>query len=97
MLEAGSNPQAKNKGGLTPLQLVDPRNEALKDVIRKFEFVAMNAGDYINADENGVAGGKENEEEWRKEESSEEEADFSGSDEDEREEWERRRREKRKD
>ncbi len=95
MLEAGSSVRVKNKGGLTPLQLVDPRNEGLKEVMRKHEYAALNAGDFVSVDE--VKGGKglvfgkgaaaEREEE--------EDAEFSGSDDEERAEWERQRKARR--
>ncbi|SPQ19108.1 f6818c81-6a2f-4fb0-945b-26f326e788fc [Thermothielavioides terrestris] len=51
MLEAGSSPRVKNKGGLTPLQLVDPQNEGLRELIRKHEYAALNAGDFVSAEE----------------------------------------------
>ncbi|KAK4102888.1 hypothetical protein N658DRAFT_485104 [Parathielavia hyrcaniae] len=91
MLEAGSNPRVKNKGGLTPLQLVDPRNEGLKEVIRKHEYAALNAGDFVSAEE--VRGGKGLVDGGRRQEEYEddEDAEFSGSDEEERVEWERQR------
>lgn len=96
MLEAGSNPRIKNKGGLTPLQLVDPRNEGLKEVIRKHEYAALNAGDFVAAHEvkggqglfaPDAAGGRAVEED--------EDAEFSGSDDEERAEWERQRKARR--
>lgn len=98
MLEAGSNPRVKNKGGLTPLGLVDPRNEALKEVIRKHEYTLMNAGDFVSVEE--VKGGKGlaaagRRVEEQEEEEEDEEAEFSGSDEEERAEWEKRRKAKR--
>jgi negative regulator of genetic competence, sporulation and motility len=95
MLEAGSNPRIKNKGGLTPLQLVDPRNEGLKEVIRKHEYAALNAGDFVSVDE--VQGGKGllDAAARRQEEEEDEDAEFSGSDEEERAEWERQRKARR--
>ncbi|OHE99394.1 ankyrin repeat protein [Colletotrichum orchidophilum] len=60
MLEAGSNPRVKNKGGLTPLQLVDPRNPALRDLIQKHEYASLNAGDFINVDSSSSSSGKKN-------------------------------------
>ncbi|KAK3903690.1 hypothetical protein C8A05DRAFT_14346 [Staphylotrichum tortipilum] len=96
MLEAGSNSRAKNKGGLTPLQLVDPRNEGLREVIRKHEYTLLNAGDFVAADE--VKGGKEllaKAAKQQAEPESDEDAEFSGSDDEERAEWERRRKAKR--
>ncbi|KAK3298618.1 uncharacterized protein B0H64DRAFT_385686 [Chaetomium fimeti] len=103
MLEAGSNPRLKNRGGLTPLQLVDPRNEGLREVIRKHEYAALNAGDFVSADE--VKGGKglvaaaaaasSSAAAGRQEEEDDDDAEFSGSDDEERAEWERRRKAKR--
>lgn len=99
MLEAGSNPRVKNKGGLTPLQLVDPRNEGLREVIRKHEYATLNAGDFVSLDEvKGAAkaapAGK-GRQEAEEEEEDDEDAEFSGSDDEERAEWERRRKAKR--
>jgi hypothetical protein len=95
MLEAGSSPRVKNKGGLTPLQLVDPQNEGLRELIRKHEYAALNAGDFVSAEE--VKGGREAlaGNGGPQEEEEDEDAEFSGSDEEERAEWERRRRAKR--
>ncbi len=93
MLEAGSNARVKNKGGLTPLQLVDPRNEGLREVIRKHEYAALNAGDFVSADE--VKGGKALLAKAAQQEEEDEDAEFSGSDDEERAEWERRRKAKR--
>ncbi|KAM7201894.1 hypothetical protein V8F20_004602 [Naviculisporaceae sp. PSN 640] len=94
MLEAGSNPRVKNKGGLTALQLVDPRNTGLKEVIQKHEYASLNAGDFVEADEVKVSkNSKFNVQ--QQEEGDDDDAEFSGSDEEERAEWERRRRAKR--
>ncbi|EGR46558.1 uncharacterized protein TRIREDRAFT_65927, partial [Trichoderma reesei QM6a] len=80
MLEAGSNPRIKNKGGLTALQLVDPRNTQLRDLIRRHEYASQNAGDFINVTTTS--------------DDDDDDAEFSGSDEEERAEWERRRKTK---
>ncbi|OAA46994.1 ankyrin repeat domain containing protein [Metarhizium rileyi] len=94
MLEAGSNPRVKNKGGLTALQLVDPRNVELRDLIRQHEYTNQNAGDFITVDA-GLAKDKGNKAHAATDrESSNDDAEFSGSDEEERAEWERRRKEK---
>ncbi|KAL2158327.1 hypothetical protein VTH06DRAFT_4375 [Thermothelomyces fergusii] len=91
MLEAGSNPRARNRAGLTPLQLVDPQNQGLRDLIRKHEYAALNAGDFVSADDvkgaHGTAASAPQDE-------VDEDAEFSGSDEEERAEWERRRKAK---
>ncbi|KAK0737463.1 hypothetical protein B0T21DRAFT_287806 [Apiosordaria backusii] len=96
MLEAGSNPRIKNKGGLTPLQLVDPRNEPLKELIRKHEYASLNQGDFVEVGD--VKGGSKLVAQQQQEESDDDDddAEFSGSDDEERAEWERRRKEKRK-
>lgn len=100
MLEAGSSPRRRNKGGLTPVQLVDPANRDLRDLIRQHEYASQNAGDFVDAEPHGHA---------RKaptaaaaaavaahEQESDEDAEFSGSDDEERAEWERRRRERKR-
>ena len=95
MLEAGSNPRVKNKGGLTPTQLVDPANTELKDLIQKHEYASLSAGDFANVeDETPVRQGAIMQ--AHEVEESDEDAEFSGSDEEERAEWERRRKEKNK-
>ncbi|KAG7291896.1 hypothetical protein NEMBOFW57_001920 [Staphylotrichum longicolle] len=95
MLEAGSSARVKNKGGLTPLQLVDPRNEGLKEVIRKHEYAALNAGDFVSVEDvkggKGLLAAKGRQEE----EEEDEDAEFSGSDDEERAEWERQRKARR--
>ncbi|KAM7220585.1 hypothetical protein V8F06_003989 [Rhypophila decipiens] len=98
MLEAGSNPRVKNKGGLTPLQLVDPRNTSLKEVIQKHEYASLNAGDFVSADEVSISKNSSKfviNNHVEAEEDEDEDAEFSGSDDEERAEWERRRRNRR--
>lgn len=97
MLEAGSNPRIKNKGGLTPYQLVDPSNVGLKELIQKHEYAALNRGDFIQADVDGSVATSSKQQannEYQAADESDEDAEFSGSDEEERAEWEKRRREK---
>jgi hypothetical protein len=97
MLEAGSSVRVKNKGGLTPLQLVDPGNEGLKEVMRKHEYASLNQGDFVDASEVNVKGGGQQGvmDGVEEEEENDDEAEFSGSDDEERAEWERRRKERR--
>ncbi|KKY13030.1 putative ankyrin repeat protein [Diplodia seriata] len=97
MLEAGSNPRLRNKAKLTPLQLVDPRNAALRDLIQKHEYAALNAGDFVEAPSGGGggSGGGRQERLVVQEERSDDDAEFSGSDDEERAELERRRKERR--
>ncbi|KAF6837463.1 ankyrin repeat protein [Colletotrichum plurivorum] len=101
MLEAGSNPRVKNKGGLTALQLVDPRNTALREAIQRHEYAALNAGDFINADAAPAPKSKappvpngNNQHFDAADDESDDDAEFSGSDDEERAEWERRRNER---
>lgn len=93
MLEAGSNPRVKNKGGLTAYHLVDPQNKELRDLIQKHEYTNQNAGDFISVDTttNGSSAAQSG---LHNQDDSDDDAEFSGSDDEERAEWERRRKEK---
>ncbi|KAI3393773.1 hypothetical protein diail_3732 [Diaporthe ilicicola] len=91
MLEAGSSTRARNKGGLTAFQLVDPRNTGLRDLIQKHEYAALNKGDFVQssaATADGVISAP------MLDVDSDDDAEFSGSDDEERAEWERRRKQK---
>ena len=95
MLEAGSSTRIKNKAKLSPYQLVDPRNTGLRELIQKHEYAALNAGDFVGADE--VQKPKANASaqlDIPVEAESDDDAEFSGSDDEERAEWERRRKAK---
>ncbi|RKU45417.1 hypothetical protein DL546_006047 [Coniochaeta pulveracea] len=94
MLEAGSSTRVKNKGGLTPLQLVDPANEGLKEVISKHEYATLMAGDAVRQENVQVQSQGVLVQEQESED--DDDAEFSGSDEEGRAEWERRRKEKRR-
>lgn len=104
MLEAGSNPRVKNRGGLTALQLVEPRNTELRRLIEKHEYLNQNLGDFIAVPAGAKLGkgraegegGDEKNVEETEEEVVDDDAEFSGSDDEEREEWERRREERRR-
>lgn len=61
MIEAGSDPKLKNKANLTPYQLVDPRNETLRQQIQDAVDVEMMRGDYIEEREEGDGGEEEEE------------------------------------
>lgn len=95
MLEAGSNPRVKNKGGLTALQLVDPRNTELRQLIQQHEYTNQNAGDFITVEGTSAVNSKSVAHAVVEQE-SDDDAEFSGSDDEERAEWERRRKEKRR-
>ncbi|EGX95045.1 ankyrin repeat domain containing protein [Cordyceps militaris CM01] len=53
MLEAGANPRLRNKGGLTPGQLVDPRNAELRALMERHQYASQNAGDFVQLDAKG--------------------------------------------
>ncbi|RDA95430.1 hypothetical protein CP533_5363, partial [Ophiocordyceps camponoti-saundersi (nom. inval.)] len=94
MLEAGSSPRVKNKGGLTPLQLIDPDNKELREVVTQSEFAAQNAGDFVSVSslqlKNGAAATLDIPS--KRDDDEDEDAEFSGSDEEDRAEWERLRK-----
>ncbi|KAI8624874.1 ankyrin repeat protein [Xylariaceae sp. FL1651] len=95
MLEAGSSTRVKNKAKLTPVQLVDPRNRGLKELIQKHEYAALNAGDFVGTNAGQPAKGSASSAFVSvPAEESDDDAEFSGSDEEERAEWERRRKAK---
>lgn len=96
MIEAGSNPLARNRAGLTPFQLTDPSNEDLRDFLRGCEFAHQNAGDFITVQntKGGAAAADNHVPAGAGDDESDDDAEFSGSDEDERAEWERRRKER---
>lgn len=102
MLEAGSSTRVKNKAKLTPYQLVDPRNSGLRELIQRHEYAALNAGDFVAADEiqqpkanaGASANAKMRLDVAAEEDESDDDAEFSGSDDEERAEWERRRKAK---
>ncbi|KUI56068.1 hypothetical protein VP1G_03343 [Cytospora mali] len=99
MLEAGSNPRVKNKGGLTAYQLVDPRNKGLRELIQKHEYAILNKGDFVQSGGDvgtgggaaAVAGDVNGDGD---DDESDDDAEFSGSDDEERAEWDRRRKER---
>lgn len=102
MLEAGSSTRIRNRARLTPSQLVDPSNAALRELIQRHEYANLNAGDFVEVGEPRAAAaaqgavpvGKSAVRQEQAEE-SDDDAEFSGSDDEERAEWERRRKERR--
>ena len=99
MLEAGSNARVRNRGRLTPLQLVSPDNTGLRELIQQHEYAAMNAGDFVDEEkggkeETGAKGKTANKKEGVKVVEEDDGDEFSGSDEEDRAEWERSRKAK---
>ncbi|CAG8983431.1 hypothetical protein HYALB_00000600 [Hymenoscyphus albidus] len=58
MLEAGSDPRIRNKGGLTATQLCDPSDVEIKRLLQDALEVEQNDGDFI-VDEGDLASGGE--------------------------------------
>ncbi|KAF4595239.1 ankyrin repeat protein [Ophiocordyceps camponoti-floridani] len=96
MLEAGSNPRLRNKGGLTPLQLIDPANADLRDLVSQHDFIAQNAGDFVHVHDHGLQSSKLSKAGAVPSHdfvhNDDDDAEFSGSDEEDRAEWERLRK-----
>ena len=55
LLDAGCDPRIRNKAKLKPVELADPRNTELREVLRKGEVAMMMGGDVV-ADDDGEAG-----------------------------------------
>ncbi|PMD27629.1 hypothetical protein NA56DRAFT_141167 [Hyaloscypha hepaticicola] len=53
MVEAGSDPRIRNKANLTPYQLTDPRNTALRQQLQDAVDITQNQGDYIVDEQDG--------------------------------------------
>ncbi|KAI9718863.1 MAG: hypothetical protein M1828_006552 [Chrysothrix sp. TS-e1954] len=51
LLDAGCDPRIRNKGKMSPVQIVDPRNTGLRDMLRKAEVALMAGDDVVNEDE----------------------------------------------
>jgi len=51
LLDAGCDTKTRNKAKLKAFDLVDPRNEALRGVLRKAEMMEMAKGDIVDEDE----------------------------------------------
>ncbi|KAI5781662.1 hypothetical protein DFH27DRAFT_307399 [Peziza echinospora] len=58
LLDAGADPKVRNKLGQRPVDLVDPRNKALKEVLDQAEYKMDEGDDVVNEDEDddGSAG-----------------------------------------
>lgn len=61
LVDAGCDPRIRNKAKMKAVELVEPRNEALRDFLRRAEFALMEGGDDVVAaddfDEEHGAGG----------------------------------------
>lgn len=57
LLDAGCDPRIRNKAKLKPIELADPRNTELKDMLRKGEFAMQAGGDVVADDDDDGPGG----------------------------------------
>ncbi|KAI0169806.1 ankyrin repeat protein [Hypoxylon sp. FL1284] len=100
MLEAGSNTRVRNRNRLLPVDLVDPANPDLRELIRRHEYAELNAGDFVDQADSAAKKGDNNNNAAaladvpQDDDDDDDDAEFSGSDEEERAEWERRRKAK---
>lgn len=59
LLDAGCDPRVRNKAKLKPVELVDPRNTALREVLRKGEVAMMMGGDVVEEDDGPTGSGSD--------------------------------------
>ena len=50
------HPRVRNKARLKPMELVDPRNQALRTSLQKAEFALMAGADVVVEDDDGPTG-----------------------------------------
>ena len=51
LVDAGCDPRARNKAKLRPADLLDPRNQVIKNVLQKAELQFMAGGDVVVEDD----------------------------------------------
>lgn len=56
LLDAGCDPRIRNKAKLKPVELVDPRNKELRNILQKGEFAMMAGDDVVADDDDGPTG-----------------------------------------
>jgi len=59
LLDAGCDPRIRNQAKLKPLELADPRNDGLRNMLRRAEYSMMAGNDVVEEDEGGEGGGSE--------------------------------------
>lgn len=57
LIDAGCDPRIRNKNKVTPQALLDPRNDACRNVLRKAEMTLMAGDDIVRDDDDGVEDG----------------------------------------
>lgn len=56
LIDAGADPRIRNKAKLKPVELVDPRNSELRDVLQKAEYSMTVGDDVVIRDDDGPTG-----------------------------------------
>lgn len=56
LLDAGCDPRIRNKAKLKPVELVDPRNTELRNLLNKGEYAMTAGGDVVQEDDDGPTG-----------------------------------------
>ncbi|KAI4178236.1 MAG: hypothetical protein L6R41_008476 [Letrouitia leprolyta] len=56
LIDAGADPRIRNKAKLKPVELVDPRNLELKDVLQRAEYSMTVGDDVVVGDDDGPTG-----------------------------------------
>ena len=56
LVDAGCDPRSRNKARLRPVDLLDPRNEVVRNVLQKAELQFMAGGDVVDEDDDGPNG-----------------------------------------
>jgi len=57
LVDAGCDPRIRNKGKLKPVDVVDPRNETLRDALRRAEVVLVEGEGLLDVDAGEDEGG----------------------------------------
>ncbi|KAK3706103.1 hypothetical protein LTR37_012930 [Vermiconidia calcicola] len=57
LVDAGCDPRIRNKAKLRPIDLVEPRNTELRNLLQKAEMAMTAGGDVVNEDEDEPNGG----------------------------------------
>jgi ankyrin repeat protein len=56
LIDAGCDPRIRNSAKLKPVDLADPRNEVLRQSLRKAEFAMVAGDDVVQDDDDGPTG-----------------------------------------
>jgi hypothetical protein len=56
LLDAGCDPRIKNGAKLKPIELADPRNDGLRQILRRAEYSVMAGNDVVEDDDEGRGG-----------------------------------------